>query len=250
MNKDGPQYVLIGMSLTNPAVAGLTPTDAEHSPDDVATLKRMVLELLASLHERDRDIEGLRHRIHLLLHRLYGPRGERFDPDQLLLFPEMATGQDTSQAAPTEPPAPTEPQRRCRPHGRRRLPENLPREPRHSELSEAERLCPNCGKVRIDIGTDRSAQLDYRPASLIVIEHFVHKYTCPCCNKRQAHSQEQSPPEPSSSRLLDTGEVIIAARKPEMPIAKGLPGSGLLAHLIVSKYVDHLPLHRMERVYQ
>jgi hypothetical protein len=44
--------------------------------------------------------------------------------------------------------------------------------------------------------------------------------------------------------------VVIAAPKPAMPIAKGLPGPGLLAHLIVSKAVDHLPLHRMERIYQ
>ncbi len=198
-NKDDPQYVIIGMSLADPAATGLPPTDAEHLPDDVATLKRMVLELLASLHDRDRDIEGMRHRIHLLLRRLYGPRGERFDPNQLLLFVEMAAGQDTAQEAPTEPPAPSKPQRRCRPHGRRRLPENLPREPRHHELSEAERLCPNCGKVRIDIGTDRSEQLDYRPASLFVVEHFVHKYVCPCCSRRPAqprnsqHSRSRSP---------------------------------------------------------
>jgi transposase len=238
------------MSLADPAAAGLPPTDAEHLPDDVATLKGMVLELLASLHDRDRNIEGLRHRIHLLLHRLYGPRGERFDPNQLLLFVEMATDQDAAQEMPTEPPAPTKPQRRCRPHGRRRLPESLPREPRHYELSEAERVCPNCGKVRIDIGTDRSEQLDYRPASLIVIEHFVHKYTCPCCNKRPSYSQEKLPAGSSPCQLLDSSEVVIAALKPAMPIAKGLPGAGLLAHLIVSKCVDHLPLHRMERVYQ
>jgi transposase len=241
---------LIGMSLADSAAAGLPPTDAEHLPNDVATLKHMVLELLASLHDRDRDNEALRHRINLLLRRLYGPRGERFDPDQPLLFAEMGTGQDTAQEVRTEPPAPTEPKRRCRPHGRRRLPESLPREPRHHELSEAERLCPHCGKVRIDIGTDRSEQLDYRPASLIVIEHFVHKYTCPCCNKRPSYSQEQSPPGPSSCQLLDSREVVIAAPKPVMPIAKGLPGPGLLAHLIVSKCVDHLPLHRLERVYQ
>jgi transposase len=238
------------MSLADPDAPALPPTDAEHLPDDVATLKHMVLELLASLHERDRNIEGLRHRIHLLLHRLYGPRGERFDPNQLLLFVEMAAGQDKAQEAPTKPPAPPKPQRRCRPHGRRRLPENLARETRHHELSEAERVCPNCGKVRIDIGTDRSEQLDYRPASLIVIQHFVHKYTCPCRNKRQIHSQDQSPPGPSPCQLTDASEVVIAAPKPEMPIAKGLPGPGLLAHLIVSKCVDHLPLHRMERVYQ
>jgi transposase len=285
------------MSLVDPA-AGLPPTAAEQLPDDVATLKRMVLELLVSLLDRDRNIEGLRHRIHLLLRRLYGPRGERFDPNQLLLFVEMVAGQDTAQEVPTEPPAPTKPQRRCRPHGRRRLPENLTREPRHHELSEAERLCPNCGKVRIDIGTDRSEQLDYRPASLFVIEHFVHKYVCPCCSRRPTPAQEQpahqaqesepmplpepelqptppsapgptprqadaeperlsaSPPPADSSERpqprqpLDLGAVVIAAPKPAMPIAKGLPGPGLLAHLIVSKCVDHLPLHRLERVYQ
>src|SRR5215471_7728670 len=105
------------MSLADPA-AGLPPTTAEHLPDDMATLKRMVLELLASLHERDRDIEGYRHRIDLLLRRLYGPRGERIDPNQPLLFAEMAAGPDTAQV-PTELAAAAKPKRRCRPHGRR-----------------------------------------------------------------------------------------------------------------------------------
>src|SRR5262245_8859179 len=187
------------MSLADPA-AGLPPTTAEQLPDDTATLKRMVLELLASLHERDRNIEGLRHRINLLLRRLYGPRGERIDPHQLLLFAEMAAGQDTAPA-PTEPTAAAKPKRRCRPHGRRRLPEHSPPEPRHHELSEAERTCPACGQIRVDIGTDRSEQLDYRPASLFVVEHYVHKYVCPCCSKqrsqaqgRPAHPGQESPP--------------------------------------------------------
>jgi hypothetical protein len=174
------------MSLADPA-AGLLPTTAEQLPDDVATLKRMVLELLASLHQRDRDNEALRHRIHLLLRRLYGPRSERIDPNQLLLFAEMALGQDTTPV-PTEPVAAVKPQRRCRPHGRRRLPDHLPREPRHHELSEAERTCPACGQMRVDIGTDRSEQLDYRPASLFVVEHFVHKYVCPCCSQQRSQA--------------------------------------------------------------
>jgi hypothetical protein len=173
-NKYGPQLVIIGMSLADPAAAGPPPTTAEQLPDDTATLKRMVLELLASLHQRDRDYEALRHRIDLLLRRLYGPRGERFDSNQLLLFAEMAAGKDTA-LAPTEPAAADRPRRRCQPHGRRRLPDNLPREPQHHELSEAERACPACGQMRVDIGTDRSEQLDYRPASLFVVEHFVHK---------------------------------------------------------------------------
>jgi hypothetical protein len=190
------------MSLTGPAASGLQP-NAERLPDDVATLQRMVLELLASLHERERDIEGLRHRLDLLLRRLYGPRGERIDPHQLLLFAELAAGQDTAPD-PTEPTAAARPKRRCRPHGRRRLPEHLPRESRHHELSQADRACPACGQLRVDIGTDRSEQLDYRPASLFVVEHFTHKYVCPCCSKRRsqapeqpAHAGQQSKPLPA-----------------------------------------------------
>jgi transposase len=280
------------MSLTGPAAADLPP-NAERLPDDVATLQRMVLELLASLHERERDIEGLRHRINLLLRRLYGPRGERIDPHQLLLFAELAPGHDTTPA-PIEPAAAATLKRRCRPHGRRRLPDHLPREPRHHELSEAERTCPACGQLRVDIGTDRSEQLDYRPASLFVVEHFVHKYVCPCCSQQRSQApgpqacpdmeadptptqqpaaqsalpsaagtpepvgsgqpttdQDQRPQAPSPAcRPLETCAVVIAAPKPAMPIAKGLPGPGLLAHLIVSKYTDHLPLHRLQRVYE
>jgi transposase len=261
-------------------------------PDDAATLKRMVMELLASLHQSQRDNEGLRHRLDLLLRRLYGPRGERLDPNQPLLFAQTAAGQDAATSAPAEPTAGTKLKRRCRPHGRRRMPENLPREPRHHELPEAQRVCQGCGRLRLDIGADRSEQLDYRPASLFVIEHFVHKYICPCCSRRPAPvagqqagpaqnsepmpAQQPGPPPPAPTdtrpeavsagepttgqvqplpappacRLPDPGAVIIAAPKPAMPIAKGMPGPGLLAHLIVSKYTDHLPLHRLERVYQ
>src|SRR6516165_5024326 len=114
------------MSPPAPPAAGQPPTTAEQLPNDIATLKRMVLELLASLHERQRDYEAVRHRLDLLLRRLYGPRGERFDPNQPQLFAETAAGQDTPTEAPVEPARPDQPKRRCRPHGRRRLPDSLP----------------------------------------------------------------------------------------------------------------------------
>lgn len=276
------------------------PITAEQLPDDAATLKRMILELLASLHDSQRDNESLRHRLDLLLRRLYGPRGERYDPKQPWLFAELNTAADAAVAAPSEPVTRQKSQRRCKPHGRRRLPEHLPREPRHHELSAAERICPGCGQARGDIGVDQSEQLEYRPASLFVIEHFVHKYACRCCSQPAPAAQDQHRPQPQESasmpaqesqpqpaaaaaptsgptdtpaepaprsqpppereqrppaaiparRPLDPSEIVIAAPKPAMPIAKGLPGPGLLAHLIVSKCVDHLPLHRLERVYQ
>jgi transposase len=292
-------------------IAGLSGLPSpEQLPDDLGLLKSMIVELLVTLQCEQRDKEALRHRLALLLQRIYGRRGERFHPDQPLLFAELTPGQDPQPSA-ADPQASTEPpaKRRCRPHGRRRLPENLPRQSQHHELTAAARLCPRCGQTRVDIGVDKSEQLDYRPASLLVIEHVVHKYVCHSCCQRAAPAlvQQEQQPEPSSEGalasgppLLSLGElhapmeptpppapdkpsatdsapqeqprpavtdpasqeqptpalpplppgVVIAAAKPIMPIAKGLPGPGLLAHLIVSKYVDHLPLHRLQRVYE
>jgi transposase len=315
------------MSVPDPTTVAPRPITAEDLPDDTATLKQMILELLESWHDQKGELDSLRHRLDLLLHRLYGSRRERFDPQQLLLFAAAVEGQDPTAASPSadlpEPAPQTLPKRRARPHGRRRLPEHLPHEPRHHELPEAERVCPDCGQIRVDIGVDKSEQLEYRPASLFVVEHFVHKYVCPQCRPSAMTSPEQlalpnqqpepAPPHlpepsvqpgvveassvspaalptanpatpavaaltitpqstetvavsvaapaaadsdrPSSAatpglRLADPSEMVIAACKPPQPIDKGLPGPGLLAHLIVSKYIDHLPLYRLERIYE
>ncbi len=251
-------------------------------PDDVATLQQMVAELLQSLHERDCTVAQLRHRLDGLLRRLYGPRSEPFRPDQPLLFAEAAAATTAAPAdvtAAAAEPSPTPPTpRRARPHGRRRLPANLPRETRHHVLTEAERLCQACGQRRAEIGVATSEQLEYHPASLVVVEHVVHKYACRCCPappvptglapESSAMSTTEPSPEPRPEPALveaprevppqgpvappapPVASPVIAATKPAMPIAKGLPGPGLLAHLIVSKYVDHLPLHRLERVYE
>lgn len=287
----------IGMSSTDHAAADLPPTTVADLPADVATLQRMVLELVTSLRQERCANEGLRHRLDLLLRRLYGPRGERHDPNQLLLFTDTPADQPPPPAPP-QPDPPAQTKRRARPHGRRRLPENLPRQPQHHRLSEAERICAGCGQLRAEIGVDHSEQLEYCPATLRVIEHFVHKYACVCCGRQpsvavapsggqesEPMSSPSSEPSPaptatlvsaatssqsepavcrpqvpcagqgSSSagepaRLSEPVAVVIAAAKPAQPIAKGMPGPGLLAHLIVSKYTDHLPLHRLERIYE
>ena len=273
------------MRLIRMTIAELTaklPIDLEQLPDDVATLKAIIVELAISLSQEKRDNQALRHRFDLLVRRLYCSRNERFDPSQLLLFVQEIV--DATAAIPVEAEAvdaEANKPRRCRPHGRRRLPDNLPREVRHHELSEAERRCAGCGCQRQDIGVDKSEQLEYCPASLRVIEHVVHKYVCPCCSRRGGHedaAQSSTPaesvaaktskvdsmtsnPEPECPNTPPTVEpssptppppipVVISAPRPLLPIAKGLPGPGLLAHLIVSKYVDHLPLYRLERIYE
>src|SRR3954470_18398332 len=195
-------------------------------PDDPLLLQQMVRELLDVLRQTRRENEQLQHRLDLLLRRLYGPRTERFDPDQILLIPDAfePVTPDPADAVLSPPESRPGPAKKARPHGRRPLPRDLPREPRVYELTEAERRCPECGEGRIKIAGERTGQPDSRPASLFIIDHVRCTYACPHCE----------------------GQVVTAG-KPAQPIDKGLPGPGLLAHVATEKYVDHIPLHRQER---
>ena len=194
-------------------------------PDDPVILRQMVLELLAALRDERRENEQLQHRLDLLLRRLYGPRTERFDPNQPLLIPDAfePLAAEPGDAASPQPEPDNGPAKKARPHGRKALPKNLRRVPRVYELTEAERRCPECGECRVQIGSERSEQLDYEPATLFVVEHVRCTYACPHCE----------------------GQVVTAG-KPAQPIKKGLPGPGLLAHVITEKYADHIPLNRQE----
>jgi transposase len=109
------------------------------------------------------------------------------------------------------------------PHGRNPLPDNLPREDVLHSVSAEQLPCPQCGHERTVIGEDVSEQLDYVPGHLKVIRHKRQKVACKHCQ----------------------GEITLAELPPQ-PIDKGLPTAGLLAHVIVDKYQDHLPLHRQE----
>lgn len=224
-------------------------TDASLLPDDPTALKALLLrerherqserqhheQLVAgyeqTVHSQQRTIQKQQHQLAQLLRKLYGPRQERIDPDQLMLFDakdleqlaaelqqdgKLEAGNDTSSSS----------SRRPRPgHGRRPLPAHLPREQVLYELSETERSCPCCGEVRPEIGRETSEQLEYIPAALKVIQHIRVKYACRQCE-----------------------EHVAIAAKPPQPISKGLPGPGLLAHTVLSKYGDHLPLYRQEDI--
>lgn len=183
----------------------------------------MIRELLEKLHSSERAKEQLQHRLEQLLRRLFGPRAERTDPSQPVLFAELTA------PPPPDPPAPapelTSTQKLNNRHGRRQLPADLPRDRREYPVSEVELPCPDCGTGRVVFGQEVSEQLEYNPASLFVIEHVRFKYACPCCQ----------------------GQVVVAP-KPPQPIAKGVPSPGLLAQIITCKYADHLPLHRQERI--
>ena len=195
--------------------------DPAQLPDDTAVLKQMIAELLSALKRDRRELAEVQQRLDALLRR--GRPGEPIDPNQPLLFPELAQAEP---AAPAPPVVEEESSRRgqSKPHGRRRPARQLRREQRRYELPTLERLCPECGTMRHEIGMLTTEQYDYKPAEVFVVEHQRVKYACKCC----------------------AGHVV-SAPKPAQPIDKGLPGPGLLAQIIVDKYQDHIPLHRTEQ---
>jgi len=184
----------------------------------------MIVELLTGARRDRRAIAELQERLDALLRR--GRPTEPIDPNQPLLFPELAQAEP---AAPTPPAVETESNqpRKGKPHGRRRPARQLRREQRRYELPTLERLCPECGAMRGEIGVQTTEQYDYKPAEVFVVEHQRVKYACKCCE----------------------GHVAIAP-KPPQPLDKALPGPGLLAQIIVDKYQDHIPLHRTEQRFE
>jgi transposase len=254
-------------TTTTPPTPTTLPPDAS-LPDDRDTLKRMIRELLSLLKTERHRSDGLQHRLDQLLRRLYGPKGEKFRPDQSDLF-DLLNEIAAAEVAPPAPP-PTDPPSTAPPpasdaavkrpkkkgHGRRPLPEDLRRERIVYDVPDADKVCSCCHTPRVKIGEETSEQLDYQPAKLFVWEHVRLKYACPMCAKTAASGVTPATAEPaavepvaSSPPPVAVGSpVVIVAPKSAQPIDKGLPGPGLLSFVITSKHCDHLPLHRQEAI--
>jgi transposase len=207
--------------------------DAQPLPDDLAQLKALLLAertrheaVVAQYDEtitsQQRTIAAMEHRLEQLLRRQYGPKQERIDPDQLMLFSTEELEEVLEELAATNSKRRSS---KRRGHGRQTLPKHLPRERKVYELSAAQRACPCCGNQREEIGSETSEQLEIIPAQVTIIEHVRKKYACRTCEEN----------------------LVIAPKGPQ-PIEKGLPGPGLLAHTVLSKYGDHLPLYRQEDI--
>lgn len=201
-------------SLMAPAV------QSEPLPQDLAQCHALIQELSATLREEQRLRARSEQRVAQLLQRLFGPRAERVDPAQLLLFGQEVAAAEADVAREEEAAPAPKPRKG---HGRKPLPKELPRHRIEHDVPAHLKRCPECGTDKKRIGEEISEQLDYVPASVFIIEHVRPKYACPCCQ-----------------------EHVAIADKPAKVIAKGLPGPGLAAHVITSKYCDHIPLYRQE----
>jgi transposase len=197
-------------------------------PDDVEALKSLVLDRSRALEVAEAlcisqklELEKLRFQIAVLRRERYGRSSEQLD-QQLVQMQLSIEDLQTSLAErpPEVRPAPKEPVEKP---ARRALPSYLPRE---EIVHESPCSCPDCGGTMRFLGSDVSEMIEYVPERYKVIRHVRPKLSCPQCQK------------------------IVQVPAPSRPIARGLAGPGFLAHVLVSKYLDHLPLYRQSQIYK
>jgi transposase len=214
--------------------------DSAALPDDPAVLKTLVVQLVESLRERDARIRKLERHMDLLVRRIYGRTSEKFDPGQLPLFDTRAEDSSAAEtlaataaaepAAPETPPCPAA----HRGHGRRAKPDELKRVDRVYDLTDAEKQALAGDGELVPLGEEVTEQYEWEPSCLFVIRHIQKKYV------RRPQLLESGPAPHEKN--------VVTAPKPPQPIPGGIAGPGLLAHVLVSRFADHLPYHRQEDI--
>jgi transposase len=199
-------------------------------PDDIETLKRLVIEGQAALEEaearlrsRQLEIQTLKLQIAQLKRLQFGRSSEQLNEKIAQLELALEDLEAAEGAAPAAAPVPETVREKST---RRPLPAHLPRENiLHEPLPSEACTCPACGGTMRLLGEDVAELLEYIPDRFKVIRHIRPKLACIRCEK------------------------IVQAPAPSRPIARGLAGPGMLAHVLVSKYADHLPLYRQSQMY-
>ena len=171
----------------------------------------------------------LRQKLDYVIRQLHGAKSEKLDPDQLDLFGDLdnvgkpeASAADKAVEALTETENPS--RRKSAKERKPRLPEHLPVEEVIIE-PEPVKACPQAWRR---IGEEVSEELDYEPGRFLCRRTVRPKYV---------HiAKPESPP--------------IVAALPEKLLERGMLAPGLLAHIVIGKYADHLPLYRQEQIYQ
>ena len=192
-------------------------------PDDVDALKRLIVVLSREAVQADTLIEKLRFELARLKRARFGASseklGERVEQLELAIEALETDAAERLGAAPVV--AEVVEAARLRP-ARRALPEHLPRE---SVVHAGPCICPACGGGLRRIGEDVTESLDYVPGRFKVVRHVREAFACRAC------------------------EQVVQAPAPHHAIPRGRAGPGLLAHIAVAKFDDHLPLYRQAEIY-
>ncbi len=188
---------------------------------EIFSQREQLLSKDEQLISRDAEIEHLKLFIAKLRRQQFGRKSEKLDRDieQLELRLDELEATQAEKVVASQLPA----VKAAVQPPRRRLPEHLPRETR--KYPPKQTACPDCGGELKHLGEDVSEMLEYVPARFKVIRQVRPKLACACCER------------------------IVQAEAPSRPIERGIAGPGLLAHVLVSKYCDHLPLYRQSEIY-
>ena len=193
--------------------------------------------LTKELSSAQHQLRTLQNQVEQLLRRVYGRRSEKLDPNQLMFDNLILEAADQSEKSveenpPGEPDPPKPRKRGKRKHpGRIPIPDHLERVEILLDIPDEEKVCPETAKPLKQIGWEISEKLEYRPGKLLVNVYKRPKYA-----------------SPDSIASGDVG--IITAPMPEHPILKCKADVGLLSHIIVSKFADHLPLYRQDGIFE
>lgn len=152
----------------------------------------------------------------------FGIKAETLPFEQRDLFTDDSDEDSAAIATEVEQLQPAQPKPRYKPTGRRALPAELPRIEHRHEPESCD--CEHCGKALVKIGEDISEQLDIEPSRFFVHRHIRPQYACRAC------------------------ETVTAEPIPAAVIDGGLAAPGLLAWVLIQKYIDHLPLYRIEQI--
>ena len=214
---------MIGDMTSLPDLDQLTPAELRALLEQTLTLQSQVEAMSRKIQNDKIVIEQLTHEIAVLKRHKYAKRSEQISPEQGRLLDDLlSTDLEAIEAelnALHPDPAPKEPGQKPK---RAPLPAQLPRTVIHHEPDNTQCAC-GCELQRI--GEDVSEKLDYTPGVFTVEQHVRGKWACRAC------------------------ETLIQAPVPAQVIDKGIPTAGLLAHVMVAKFADHLPLYRQEKIF-
>jgi len=196
-------------------------------PDQLRALAAQLMSQVDTMgrktHRDQTIIEQLTHEIAILKRHRFAKRSEQISPEQGSLLDDLLnTDLEAIDAELTALlPAPAQAEARQKPK-HAPLPPQFPRTVIHHEPENTQCTC-GCQLQRI--GEDVSEKLDYTPGVFTVEQHVRGKWACRQC------------------------ETLIQAPVPAQVIDKGIPTAGLLAHVMVAKFADHLPLYRQEKIF-
>ena len=216
-----------------PPATGFLPSDPEALrafalalQEALAAKDRELAARDAELHAKTLHIEKLRATLALMKRARFGRSSEKIDQLELLIGDlEEAAAEDQARetAARAAEDRSSSKTGAPRPRGRQPLPGHLPRE---RVVHAPACVCPACGGTRLTrLGEDEREVLEYVPSHFKVVVHVRPRMSCRAC------------------------ETITQMPAPSLPIERGRPGSSLLAHVLVAKYCDHVPLHRQSVIY-